>query len=242
MCVHCTIYTRKKTAVKRSEINRVIKEMETLIEKFNFSLPPFCFWTPEEWLHKNHEYDEIRDNMLGWDITDFGLGDFDKCGFALITLRNGNQHNSKYKKTYAEKLLMLRDGQTAPRHFHWKKSEDIINRGGGTLCIGVYNGAPDGSLEQTEVLVNSDGRSYYVKPGTKILLQAGQSITLWPYQYHDFSVVAGSGTVLIGEVSQCNDDTTDNRFYENIGRFPKIEEDEKPYRLLCNEYPSAGQA
>ena len=137
---------------------------------------------------------------------------------------------------------MLRDGQTAPRHFHWKKSEDIINRGGGTLCIGVYNGAPDGSLEQTEVLVNSDGRSYYVKPGTKILLQAGQSITLWPYQYHDFSVVAGSGTVLIGEVSQCNDDTTDNRFYENIGRFPKIEEDEKPYRLLCNEYPSAGQA
>lgn len=240
MCVHCTIYTRKKTAVKRSEINRVIKEMETLIEKFNFSLPPFCFWTPEEWLHKNHEYDEIRDNMLGWDITDFGLGDFDKCGFALITLRNGNQHNPKYKKTYAEKLLMLRDGQTAPRHFHWKKSEDIINRGGGTLCIGVYNGAPDGSLEQTEVLVNSDGRSYYVKPGTKILLQAGQSITLWPYQYHDFSVVAGSGTVLIGEVSQCNDDTTDNRFYENIGRFPKIEEDEKPYRLLCNEYPSAG--
>ena len=177
--------------------------------------------------------------MLGWDITDFGLGDFDKCGFALITLRNGNQHNPKYKKTYAEKLLMLRDGQTAPRHFHWKKSEDIINRGGGTLCIGVYNGAPDGSLEQTEVLVNSDGRSYYVKPGTKILLQAGQSITLRPYQYHDFSVVAGSGTVLIGEVSQCNDDTTDNRFYENIGRFPKIEEDEKPYRLLCNEYPSA---
>ena len=228
--------------MKRSEINRVIKEMETLIEKFNFSLPPFCFWTPEEWLHKNHEYDEIRDNMLGWDITDFGLGDFDKCGFALITLRNGNQHNPKYKKTYAEKLLMLRDRQTAPRHFHWKKSEDIINRGGGTLCIGVYNGAPDGSLEQTEVLVNSDGRSYYVKPGTKILLQAGQSITLWPYQYHDFSVVAGSGTVLIGEVSQCNDDTTDNRFYENIGRFPKIEEDEKPYRLLCNEYPSAGQA
>ena len=242
MCVHCTIYTREKTAVKRSEINRVIKEMETLIEKFNFSLPPFCFWTPEEWLHKNHEYDEIRDNMLGWDITDFGLGDFDKCGFALITLRNGNQHNPKYKKNYAEKLLMLRDGQTAPRHFHWKKSEDIINRGGGTLCIGVYNGAPDGSLEQTEVLVNSDGRSYYVKPGTKILLQAGQSITLRPYQYHDFSVVAGSGTVLIGEVSQCNDDTTDNRFYENIGRFPKIEEDEKPYRLLCNEYPSAGQA
>lgn len=42
--------------------------------------------------------------MLGWDITDFGRGDFSTCGFGLITLRNGNQHNPKYKKVYAEKL------------------------------------------------------------------------------------------------------------------------------------------
>lgn len=112
--------------MKRSEINKVIREMETLVHTFNFSLPPFCHWTPEEWKTKNHEYDEIRDNMLGWDITDFGLGNFDKCGFALITLRNGNQHNPKYKKTYAEKLLMLRDGQTAPMHFHWKKVRILL--------------------------------------------------------------------------------------------------------------------
>ena len=43
--------------------------------------------------------------------------------------------------------------------------------------------------------------------------------------------------VLLGEVSQCNDDNTDNRFNPPVGRFPKIEEDEPPYRLLCNEYP-----
>ena len=24
-----------------------------------------------------------------------------------------------------------------------------------------------------------------------------------------------------------------------VGRFPEIEEDEAPYRLLCNEYPKA---
>ena len=41
--------------------------------------------------------------------------------------------------------------------------------------------------------------------------------------------------------SQCNDDETDNRFYEKVGRFPEIEEDEAPYRLLCNEYPNAEQ-
>ena len=60
--------------MKRSEINRCIKEMEELVRKNGFWLPPFCNFTPEEWKTKGHEYDEIRDNMLGWDITDYGLG------------------------------------------------------------------------------------------------------------------------------------------------------------------------
>ena len=121
--------------MKRSEINRVIREMEKLIADVGFALPPFCHWTPEEWEDKDHEYDEIRDNMLGWDITDYGLGNFDKVGMGLITLRNGNQHNPKYHKQYAEKLLFLRDDMISPMHFHRVKSEDIINRGGGTLLI-----------------------------------------------------------------------------------------------------------
>ena len=97
----------------------------------------------------------------------------------------------------------------------------------------------NGELGDTDVLVNSDGRSDYVPAGTGIELHPGESITLWPHQYHDFDVVPDSGDVLIGEVSMCNDDNTDNRFYENVGRFPAIEEDEAPYRLLCNEYPIA---
>ena len=222
--------------MKRSEINKAIKEMEALVKEYRFALPPFCHFTPEEWETKGSEYDEIRDNMLGWDITDYGLGDFEKVGFALITLRNGNQNNPKYKKVYAEKLLMLKEGQHSPMHFHWNKSEDIINRGGGTLVIHVYNDK-DGELDDSDVLVNADGRSYYVKAGTGVLLHPGESITLWPHQYHDFDVVEGTGDVLIGEVSMCNDDNTDNRFYEPVGRFPEIEEDEEPYRLLCNEYP-----
>jgi D-lyxose ketol-isomerase len=52
-------------------------------------------------------------------------------------------------------------------------------------------------------------------------------------------VEEGTGPVLLGEVSQCNDDNTDNRFSPPVGRFPTIEEDEPPYRLLCNEYPAA---
>ncbi len=225
--------------MKRSEINEVIKYMEKLVTRHGYVLPPFCNWTPDEWKNKSHEYDEIRDNMLGWDITDYGLGDFEKCGFGLITLRNGNQHNPKYKKVYAEKLLMLKEGQYSPMHFHWYKSEDIINRGGGILLITVYNDDGDGGLASTDVTVNSDGRSYVVPAGTKVSLAPGESITIWPHMYHEFNVKKGIGDVLIGEMSQCNDDNTDNRFYEKVGRFPEIEEDCEPYRLLCNEYPPA---
>ncbi len=225
--------------MKRSEINRAIRMMEKLAGENGFCLPPFCNWSPEDWKNKGHEYDEIRDNMLGWDITDYGCGDWEKVGFALITLRNGNQNNPKYKKVYAEKLLMLKEGQHSPMHFHWNKSEDIINRGGGTLLLHIYNDDGEGGLADTDVLVNSDGRSYYVPAGTAVELNPGESITLWQHQYHDFDVLTGSGDVLIGEVSMCNDDNTDNRFYESVGRFPKIEEDEEPYRLLCFEYPSA---
>ena len=225
--------------MKRSEVNACIRYMEHLIKEHGFELPPFCHWQPEEWETKGHEYDEIRDNMLGWDITDFGMGDWEKVGFALITLRNGNQHDPKYKKVYAEKLLMLQEGQKAALHFHWTKSEDIINRGGGTLIIHMYNDDGNGGLADTDVQVNSDGRTYSVPAGTGVELKPGESVTIWPHQYHDFAVKPGTGDVLIGEVSMCNDDNTDNRFYEKVGRFPEIEEDEPPYRLLCNEYPAA---
>ena len=225
--------------MKRSEINKALKEMEAFINQYRFALPPFCHFTPEEWQTKGHDYDEIRDNMLGWDITDYGLGDFYKTGFSLITIRNGNlAMNDKYKKTYAEKLLYLREEQYAPQHFHWKKMEDIINRGGGNILIQVYNSTPDGELDMvTDVMVNMDGREATVPAGTKVRLTPGESIAISPFMYHDFTVEKGTGPVLLGEVSQCNDDNTDNRFYESIGRFPEIEEDEPPYRLLCNEYP-----
>ncbi|MBR3866794.1 MAG: D-lyxose/D-mannose family sugar isomerase [Butyricicoccus sp.] len=227
--------------MKRSEINAALRELEAMINEYRFALPPFCHFTPEEWQDKGHDYDEIRDNMLGWDITDYGLGDFDKVGFSLITLRNGNLAMAdKYKKTYAEKLLYLKEGQYSPMHFHWNKMEDIINRGGGTMLIRVYNSLPDESIDkESPVHVYMDGRERIVPAGTQVRLTPGESISIQPYMYHDFEVEPGTGPILIGEVSQCNDDNTDNRFEPPVGRFPAIEEDEPPYRLLCNEYPPA---
>ena len=106
--------------MKRSEITAALKEMEQMIREYRFAIPPFCNFTPEEWKEKGHDYDEIRDNMLGWDITDYGLGDFDKVGFSLITIRNGNlKMKDKYTKTYAEKLLYIKEGQYSPMHFYW---------------------------------------------------------------------------------------------------------------------------
>ncbi len=227
--------------MKRSEINAALKEMEAFIKEHRFALPPFCHFTPEDWQQKGHDYDEIRDNLLGWDITDYGLGNFQKIGFSLITIRNGNLAlREKYPKTYAEKLLYLSEGQYSPMHFHWSKMEDIINRGGGNVLIRVYNSTQDEDLDKMSVVhVFLDGRELVVPAGTQVRLTPGESIAIQPYLYHDFTVEAGTGPVLLGEVSQCNDDNSDNRFYERIGRFPTIEEDEKPYRLLCNEYPPA---
>ena len=73
-----------------------------------FEIPTFCKWTPADWADKGAEYNKIRDNMLGWDITDYGLGKFDEVGFLLITIRNGNLKMDKYTTTYAEKLLTMR--------------------------------------------------------------------------------------------------------------------------------------
>lgn len=222
--------------MKRSEINTLIKDAIEFFKEQNFILPPFAFWGLKEWVIKGTEYDEIRNNQLGWDITDFGSDNFEKIGLFLFTIRNGNQQMDKYIKPYAEKIMIVNESQVTPYHFHWNKMEDIINRGGGNLLIKLYNSTPDGEKADTPVTVHSDGRTYEVEAGSIVRLTPGESITLHVGQYHSFWGEEGHGKVLVGEVSQCNDDATDNRFYEEVGRFPDIEEDEEIEYLLCGDY------
>lgn len=169
--------------------------------------------------------------MLGWDITDYSMGDFDKVGFSLITLRNGNQKmRDKYPKVYAEKLLYLKEGQYSPNHFHWYKTEDIINVGGGNVLIKVYNSLPNEEIDyESDVTVHTDGRTYTVPAGSVVRLTPGESIHVQQYMYHDFNVEPGTGKVLLAEVSQCNDEQhRPIGFNPPVGRFPAIEEDEPP--------------
>ena len=229
--------------MKRSRINQVIRETEELLGRHQIFLPPFFGWTPGEWAEKGTECREIRDNGLGWDITDFGCGDFDKVGLTALTLRNGNQKAASGQKPYAEKLLIAREGQVTPMHFHWYKMEDIINRGGGVLVMQLYRATEEEEPDrERDVEILSDGVLLHIPPGGILELHPGQSVTYTQRLYHSFWGKESCGDVIVGEVSMCNDDSTDNRFLEASGRFPAIEEDEEPYRLLCNEYPEPENA
>jgi D-lyxose ketol-isomerase len=223
--------------MKRSEINKEIKIAKKLFDDINFKLPGFASWTPDQWSQKGKEVEEIVDNMLGWDVTDYGCNDFNKTGLLLFTIRNGNKKEKrKYPKTYAEKLMVCKEDQVAPMHFHWEKKEDIINRGGGNLVMEIYESTKDEKLSQEQFSVSIDGVKTCVNAGDKVILHPGESIFLQPFVYHSFYAEKGKGPVVIGEVSEVNDDENDNRFLDPIGRFPAIEEDEAPLYLLCNEY------
>ena len=105
--------------MKRSQINRIMRDTLDFLQQQHVCRPPFVRWTPEQWAAKGHECDEIRDNMLGWDITDYGQGDFSRIGLLLITTRNGNQKNPQaYPKPYAEKVMVVGEEQVTPMHYH----------------------------------------------------------------------------------------------------------------------------
>jgi len=226
--------------MKRSEINQNIRRAKQLLEAHHFKLPRWAYWSPDDWQKAGPEAAEIKECMLGWDITDFGSNDFYKIGLTLFTIRNGNLARPDNAKTYAEKIMLVQVDQITPMHFHWAKMEDIINRGGGELLIQLYNATPDEDLDRTgDVTVSIDAIAHTVKAGDVVTLAPGDSITLPPRLYHKFW--AAGGDCMVGEVSRTNDDTKDNRFHEPVGRFPRIEEDEPPIHLLCNEYPDRGR-
>ena len=225
--------------MKRSEINRILIEAIKFFESRKFKLPPFGHWTPRDWKKAGHDADEIRRNMLGWDITDFGSGDFPRCGLTLFTLRNGSLRDKKSGKTYCEKIMVVDEEQVTPMHFHWSKTEDIINRGGGNLVVELHNADKKDDLAKTEVKVSVDGVVRRVAAGDRVILRPGESITLTPRLYHKFWGQKGKGKVLVGEVSTVNDDTKDNNFHGGLPRFSAIEEDAPPNHYLCSEYPPA---
>lgn len=232
--------------MKRSEINQSIEVAKEVFAAVGLHLPPFAYWTVEDWKSKGRDADEIRRAMLGWDVTDFGKGRFEEWGRTLFTLRNGYRREGGFSKSYAEKFILDPPNQKPPLHFHRSKMEDIINRGGGSILIRLYQAAPDGKCSDEKVSVQVDGLTRELEPGGIVRLEPGQSICLPPYLIHQFwgeegtgIEVAGTQYTVSGEVSSVCDDWNDNCFLDTVERFPAIEEDEPRRHYLCNEYPAA---
>lgn len=220
----------------RSEINEILRQADAFLKDHQFMLPPFAYWRPTDWRLKGGEIREIVERKLGWDITDFGSGDYEKVGLFLFTIRNGNPADlgKGRGKLYGEKILIVGVDQVTPMHLHKVKTEDIINRGGGRLGIKLYHSTDDGDLDDDDVIVQVDAVRRTVAAGGTIVLEPGESVTLPDGLYHEFWGI--DERVLVGEVSLVNDDSTDNYFHDAAGRFPEIEEDEEPLYLLVNDY------
>jgi len=222
--------------MKRSEVNAALEWAKNLLETNNVRLPETAYWSMEEWHKHTAEIDMIREVMLGWDITDFGTGEFDKVGGVLYTVRNGSMDHPEVGVPYCEKYILMKEGQRLPKHFHKWKTEDIINRAGGVLQVFLWNTDENGEQVETDVHVWMDGIERVVKAGEAVLVTKGNSITLKSGIAHVFGPVPGTGDIVVGEVSKVNDDTTDNFFLEPTSRFADIEEDEPILHPLCNEY------
>lgn len=224
--------------MKRSVINDIIRESDAFIRSFGYVMPPFAYWSPDELKARvASDSARIRDHSMGWDITDYGQGRFEELGLFLFTVRNGNNANVDAGRgmLYAEKIMISGENQISPMHRHNLKTEDIINKGGGTLVLELFKANPDGSISDSdEVRVFTDGTIRSLPAGGLLKLAPGESVTLEPDTWHAFW--GEGGKVLIGEVSNVNDDRTDNIFREPIGRFSTVEEDADPLHLLVSDY------
>lgn len=223
--------------MKRSELNEIIREGEKFIASFGFKMPEFAHWSPEDWRKNKARAGEAIRARLGWDITDFGRGEFEDTGLLLFTIRNGSQENLKKGRgmVYAEKIMISRENQVTPFHTHKVKTEDIIVRGGAPLEVRLYNGDPGHPIDpKAPVKVRMDGIDREIPAGGVVQIHPGSSITLQPGHVHSFW--AAGGDCLVGEVSTVNDDETDNYFLDMVSRFPDVEEDEPPYRLIVPDY------
>ncbi|MBR9999414.1 MAG: D-lyxose/D-mannose family sugar isomerase, partial [Cyclobacteriaceae bacterium] len=141
--------------MKRSTVNQAVKDAMHFFKKHHWLLPP-----------------DPR-----WDVTDFGLGHFEKFGLILVNLAEENE--------YCEKLMYAKKGMTTPCHSHKKKKEDIIVRNG-KLAIQVWNGDPSGSRDNKMFPLKINGITAEVYSGDILSLESGERVTLEPGIYHEF--------------------------------------------------------
>ena len=194
--------------MRRSEVNTLVRAARDCFGAHGWALPP----------------------RPRWDVTDFGLGDWDRYGLVLVNLTE--------QAEYCEKLMYARAGMATPCHCHRRKKEDIICRWG-TLRVWLWAGRPaETAGRPVTAPVNGEPRT--VASGDPFDLTAGERVTVAPGIYHEFAPL--SAEAILGEVSTYNDDAHDNFFDDpRVGRLPAIEEDEPAMvRLAWETSPEGG--
>jgi D-lyxose ketol-isomerase len=235
--------------LNRARVEASIAAAKIVFRQFQVVLPPFAAWGIQDWEGRGPEYDEVRDCALGWDVTDFGSKDFPRIGRTLFTLRNGHIRDPRYPKSYAEKFILDPEGQRAPAHFHRTKREDIINRGGGNICVQLTRTDAEDRPAKGTLEVVVDGCRRTIASGETVRLTPGESLCIPPRTIHQFwgeegtgYRIDGVGYTVSGEVSSVCDDVADNFFFADLVRYPTIVEDAPRLHYLCNEYPKPASA
>src|SRR3989338_4925387 len=216
----------KEFTMKRSEVNLIIRLMEHFIDQFGLNVSPtITDTTPARWaeitgsgnLRKTHgRIDKIG---IGYDVTSLGTGNYfgikegEYLGLALITDINGDVNDTKDPITYAKRFMFsgYKQGVYATREFNL-----------------VINDVP---------VKCAPGQEFVLGPRERITLygKPPKGSDIDGYIYHRFWGEKKNGITVLEENSRPNDDTTDKRFFDPKPRFDKIQPDEAPYRLLCNE-------
>ncbi len=172
--------------MQRSEVNYYLQHTREFFRQQDVHLPPWADFDVSQWRAQDREVaQEILALRLGWDLTSFGATDFLQTGLTLFTLRNGSPNGQPWHKPYAEKIMHVREGQQTPMHYHPRKMEDIINRGGGNLIVELHNRNGDG-LADSLVAVSLDGLRQTHAAGSQLRLSPGESVTLEAGIWHSF--------------------------------------------------------
>lgn len=136
--------------MKRSEINRLIRDASLCFKENGWALPP----------HPR------------WDVTDLGLGDWRRFGLVLVNLAE--------EPEYCEKLMYAKRGMTTPAHTHRLKKEDIICRWGKlrlTVWQGAPGAAekqPDVTFKVSGTFQTvPSGSELVLQPGERVTLVPG---------------------------------------------------------------------
>ena len=148
------------------------------------------------------------------EIADFGLGDFEQTGLALVVYINT-------ERVCAKELIMF-PGQTCPEHFHPSVNgepgkEETFRCRAGEVYLYV-SGEP---VQQIAAKVPTGRESTYTV-FHEIILRPGEQYTIYPETWHWFQ--AGSQGAVISEFSTRSTDENDLFRDTHIRRMPEIAE------------------